>query len=249
MLRTEPNHQAASHLLVAQERRASGRRSWLGVLIAVALVTGCGDASPTSAPSPGPTAQPAGLPAGDYRSNVFAPPITYTLPDGWLVAGDTPDYYGLRPVTSDLAGIHVFRSPRAASQDLDCPITAEPGVGTTARELVDWIRARPGLVTGEPIAVSLGDLSGLQVDVAIVEGWVPSCPFAEGLPTVPLFVAETDTSFRWIVAGSERLRLEIYDVPGSGTIVVDIDAFDGSLMNDLLLAATPIVRSMRFGLP
>jgi len=230
-------------------RSVSVNRSWLGLLVAVALGAGCAGASPTPEPTPDPTAPRVGLPAGDYRSSAFVPPISYTLPDGWLVSGDAPDYLGLEPVASDLVGIHVFRSPRAASQDPACPITPEPGVGTTAQELVEWIRARPGLVTGEPIAVSLGGLAGLQVDAAIVDGWGPSCPFANGLPTVPLFVGAADTSFRWIVAGSERLRLEIFDVPGSGTIVVDIDAFDGSLMDDLLVSATPIVRSMRFGLP
>ena len=97
--------------------------------------------------------------------------------------------------------------------------------------------------------MSLGGLGGLEVDVAIVEGWAVSCPFAGGLPTVPLFVSPTDPDFRWVIAGTERLRLDILDVPGSGTIVVDIDAFDGSLMDALLPAASPIVEGMRFGLP
>ena len=233
----------------ARSRRArrSGlaRRSWLGLVVAVAVGAGCGgDASPTPVPTAARVAQPAGL----YRSNAFLPTITYTLPDGWLIVGDTADYFALQPVTSDAIGIHVFRSPRAASQDADCPITSAPGVGTTAKELVDWIRARPGLTAGDPVPVTMGGLVGLQVDVAIVEGWGPSCPFASGIPTVPLFVGSTDPSFRWVIAGSERLRLDILDVPGKGTIVVDIDAFDGSLMDDFLPAATPIVESMRFAL-
>jgi hypothetical protein len=182
-------------------------------------------------------------------SSVFRPPITYTLPDGWLIADDGPDYLGLEPVTSDATGIRVFRSPRAASQDATCPIAPAPGVGTTARDLVDWIRARPGLVAGDPVPVTLGGLAGLQLDLAIVAGWTPSCPFANGLPTVALFVGSTDASFRWVVAGSERLRLTVLDVPGAGTVVVDIDAFDGSLMDGLLPAAAPIVGSLKFGLP
>ena len=210
------------------------------------LVVACGGgASPTSAP----TAVPSGLPAGEYRSNAFLPPITYALPEGWVVAGDSPDYFGLNPVTSDLVGIHVFRSPRPASQDPDCPTEPAPGVGTTASDLVGWIRARPGLVVGDPVAVSIGGLIGTQIDVGIVDGWLPSCPFANGVPTVPLFVGATDDSFRWVVSGSERLRLNVVDVPNAGTIVVDIDAFDGSMIDPLIEAATPIVESMRFGLP
>ncbi len=66
---------------------------------------------------------------------------------------------------------------------------------------------------------------------------------------MPLFVSASDLSFRWVVAGSERLRLAVLDVPGQGTVVVDIDAFDGSLMDGLVIAATPIVESLRFALP
>ena len=52
-----------------------------------------------------------------------------------------------------------------------------------------------------------------------------------------------------MVAGNERLRLSLLDVPGGGTVVVDIDAFDGTLMDDLLAAATPIVQSLSFATP
>ncbi len=69
-----------------------------------------------------------------------------------------------------------------------------------------------------------------------------------GLPTVPLFV-DPAGGLRWVVAGSERLRLSLLDVPGGGTVVVDIDAFDGSLMEGLLPVAAPIVGSFSFAVP
>lgn len=227
------------------------RGAWLGSILAAALVSaGCIGAGVPPAGTPvAPASADAGLPAGEYRSNVFKPPISYTLPAGWRVVGDSADYFALQPTSSDTIGIHVFRSPSAASQAADCPIAPAPLVGSTAKDLVAWIRGRPGLVVGEPVAVSIGGLSGLQVDAAIVDGWTPSCPFANGTPTVPLFVNAADPSFRWVVGGSERLRLNVLDVPGDGTVVVDIDDFDGSQMDSLLAAATPIVASMRFGLP
>ncbi len=217
-------------------------------MAAAAVLAACGSAV-SPAPTPAPTSARVAVPAGAYATTAFMPTITYTLPDGWLIAGDGPAYFVLQPVTSDVIGIHVFRSPLPASQDVDCPITAAPGIGTTAKDLVDWIRARPGLTAGDPVALTMGGLVGLQVDVAIVTGWVASCPFANGLPTVPLFVSPTDAGFRWVIAGSERLRLRVLDVPGKGTVVVDIDDFDGSLMDAFLPVATPIVESMRFALP
>jgi hypothetical protein len=234
------------------EERGLTRRSWPGLLLSLSLLAGCtGGGSPGSggaSQAPATEAPRPALAAGQYSSSTFRPPVTFTLPDGWLISGDTADYFALGPVTSDATGIHVFRSPRAASQAADCPITAEPGVGATAKDLVDWIRARPGFVTSDPVAVTQGGLVGLQVDVAIVEGWSPSCPFAGGLPTVALFVGARDPSFRWVVAGNERLRLRVLDVPANGTIVVDIDAFDGSLMDGFLPGAMTIVESMRFAL-
>lgn len=222
------------------------RRSAIA-LLALTLAAGCGGG--VASPTPAATAAREALDAGEYRSSAFSPPLTVTLPDGWLVAGDSPDYFALQPVASDAVGVYVFRSPRAASQELDCPIAPAPAVGSTAAELVDWIRDRPGLVVGAAVPVSIGGLAGLQVDVRIADGWTASCPFAEGLPTVPLFVGAADSGFRWVVAGSERLRLSVLDVPGKGTVVVDIDAFDGAEMDRLLADATPIVESLTFGLP
>jgi len=225
-------------------------RTWLGATIVravlVAVVAGCAaGASPTPPP---PTAR-AALPAGAYSTSVFAPSVGFTLPEGWVIAADSTDYVALQPAPSEVTGIYVFRSPAAASQDIDCPIAAAAGVGTAAVDLVDWIRARPGLVVTDPSAIAIGGLEGLRIDVRILEGWLASCPFANGLPTAPLFVSPTDPDFRWVIAGSERLRLHLLDVPSGGTVVVDIDAFDGSLMDSLLPVAAPIVTSMSFGAP
>ena len=69
--------------------------------------------------------------------------------------------------------------------------------------------------------MEVGGLRGVELDVAIAAGWAASCPFAEGIPTVPLIVGPNpDESFRWVVAGSERLRISILDVPGGGTVKV-----------------------------
>lgn len=218
-------------------------------VVVAALLAGCaggsGDASPAG--SQGASLPPA-LPAGTYTSQAFQPPVTFTLPAGWWIPSDAARYLGLQPVESDLIGIHLFRDPLAASQDPACPTTAEPDVGTLSSELGVWIRGLPGLVTSNPRLVTVGGLRGVEIDLAIAAGWTASCPFADGLPTVPLFVGQ-DGTFRWVVAGTERLRLSLLDVPGGGTVAVDIDAFDGSLMDTLLVAAAPIVRSFAFAAP
>jgi hypothetical protein len=219
----------------------------IGGLLALAIAGGCGGGAGAS---PGATPGPSPLPAGTYSSTAFRPALTFTLPDGWWLASDSAAYLGLSPVESDLVGIHLFRDAQPASQDPSCPTVAEPGVGSLSGELAAWIRDLPGLAVGAPRLVTIGGLRGTELDIAIEAGWTASCPFANGIPTVPLIVGPTpDESFRWVVAGSERLRVSILDVPGGGTVIVDIDAFDGSLMPALLERAAPIVRSFAFAVP
>jgi len=62
---------------------------------------------------------------------------------------------------------------------------------------------------------------------------------------VPL-ITSPEAGYNWVVAGSERLRLFLLDVPGDGTVIVDIDAFDGSLIDELIADAMPIVNSFVF---
>ena len=216
-------------------------------MLAAVMLAGCGGPG-SDTPSAGQAGSlPPALPAGTYTSSAFQPPVTFTLPAGWWVPSDSGDYFGLQPVASDLIGVHLFRDPLAASQDLACPTTAEPGVGSLSADLAAWIRGLDGLVVSNPRLATVGGLRGVELDVAIADGWTASCPFADGLPTVPLFVGKGD--FRWVVAGNERLRLSLLDVPGGGTVVVDIDAFDGSLMDALLVEALPIVQNLSFEVP
>lgn len=223
------------------------------VIAVVALIVGVlaiGVLPGLSTPAATPTAAtgspaPSGLAAGTYASQVFKPTVTFTVPDGWMVGADSTPYFQLLPVNTDVVGIHLFRDAKAASQDPSCPDTPAAGVGSSAKELVEWIRGRPGLVVGDPIPVTVGGLSGQEIDVSIKDGWTASCPFANGTPTVGLLV-EAQGGYRWVVAGSERLRLDILEAPGGGTVIVDVDAFDGTLMTDLLKIATPIVQSFSF---
>jgi uncharacterized protein (DUF2252 family) len=61
---------------------------------------------------------------------------------------------------------------------------------------------------------------------------------------VPLFYRQQTGG--WWVAGDEKLRLFIVDVPNQGTVVIDLDSFDGSGFGNLLTSASPIVKSLQF---
>jgi hypothetical protein len=231
-------------LAVEQEEPPAVRRASL--ILAAVLVAGCAGAP--SGATPIPTQGPAALPAGTYTSAAFRPAVTYTVPAGWRVTSDASDYFALQPVDSEVTGIHLFRDPLAASQDAACLTIAEPGVGKLSLELATWIRGLPGIIASSPRMATVGGMRGVELDLALNTGWTASCPYANGVPTVPLFVGTTGT-LRWTVAGNERLRVALLDVPGGGTVVVDVDAFDGALMDGLLAAAAPIVQSLSFATP
>ncbi|MBI3750710.1 MAG: hypothetical protein HY263_03500 [Chloroflexi bacterium] len=213
----------------------------LGLLVGGCTVLGQG---PRTTPAP---SGPVALAPGTYRSLVFQPPVSVTLPAGWWISIDSADYFAVQPVVTDQAGIHIFSGPLPASQAATCPEAPEPRVGTLDLQLATWIRSRPGFVTSQPRPVTLGGRRGVEIDVSIAESWKQSCPFANGLPAVPLFVG-ANASYRWVVAGTERLRLDLLAVDGR-TVVVDVDAFDGSLMDTLVPQAQPIVQSLTFVLP
>ncbi len=216
------------------------------VAIALALV-GCGGAA-LPPPTPGTATQPpvTPMPAGTYTSAAFQPAVTFTVPEGWLITIDQELYLALQPVDNDLIGIHLFRDPRAASQDPTCPAAPEPGVGGTSSELAAWIGQQPGLVVSAPTMATIGGLRGVAIDVALDADWTAACPFANGVPSVPLF--NSPAIDHWVVVGNERLRLYLLDLSGGGTVVVDLDAFDGSQIEDLLARSNGIVRSMQFAL-
>jgi hypothetical protein len=215
--------------------------------LAVAVLAACSSAAAPSSPTAGETPVPSPLAAGTYTSKLFQPAATYTIPDGWDNPDDSPTYFRIRPVGSEVVGIDLFRDPLPASQDASCPETAAPGVGSSSLQLATWMRGLPGLVVSEPKLVEVGGLRGTRLEMSIRDGWKTSCPFASGLPTVPLFVGPKG-EYRWVVVGNERLRLDLLDVPGGGTVVVDVDAFEGSLYDQLVAAAQPIVQSLRFAL-
>jgi hypothetical protein len=151
---------------------------------------------------------------------VFQPTTTFTLPEGWLLAADSADYLQLRPAGQDLLGIHLFRGVTAASQADTCPTEPEPGVGTTASELVAWIRGLDGLLVSSPALVTVGGLRGASIDVGIADGWTESCPFANGAGGAA--ARRRGTDLRWSCPAASAW-LYLLDLPDGSTLIVDID--------------------------
>ena len=91
---------------------------------------------------------------------------------------------------------------------------------------------------------TVGGLSGIQLDVGLKSDWTPSCPSPTASRPSPC--STVPAIDHWVVVGNERLRLFLLDLPGGGTVVVDLDAFDGDQVEDLIARSAGIVRSLSF---
>ncbi len=108
----------------------------------------------------------------------------------------------------------------------------EDNRGATAAEMVAAIVDNEALATSVPVDVTIGGLTGKQVDVQLDPGWTDTCPGDP--PTFDL--------------GDGRSRGFLLDTPDGRVLVI----FVGSLHSDgheaFLAEAMPIIESFQFDL-
>lgn len=191
------------------------------------------------------------LSLGTYTTKVFTPPITYTVTEGW---GNWEDLAGnvlLVPPGQDLAGVNggvsdfigIYRGVAAAAAD--CQVAPQPGVGSSAQELADWLGTRPGLNASEPMPVVIGGLTGIVLDVTMAEDWTGSCSFAEARERLlPLIVGTGPAPVQRILKASFTARLYLFDLADGNMVIVVADHPDDDLGVDDYAV---IIGSFRFG--
>lgn len=220
---------------------------------------GAGVAAPSPSPSPSPTrppssspseaAYPRPLPAGTFTAESFWPTLTMTIPDGWITDGGSGSFLGLVPEADEnapVAFLDVFLNLSVAAED--CAEAAEPDIGSTASDIVGALAARPGLSVSEPVPVTIGGLSGGQIDLELARGWTGTCPAVEG-PFVPL--VHEEGFLWWGAAPGERFRIIVLDVAPlpsgmSATVMIFIYGQDAAVWSDHLAASMAIVESFAF---
>jgi hypothetical protein len=226
-----------------------------------------GSASPATALAPTPTtpavaatsvapselAVPCSGPCtpGRHRSVRLQPPLTYTVPTGWFSVEDGTGEYVLKFGSAETDdGLFLFREPVAHSQQPDCPGTADPKVGTSPKELVDWIASLPGLVATPPKAIAVGGLAGFGLDVRVAPSWTHACPYSQGDPVVPLIVSSSPGSdLDWGVGGTGRMRIYVLDAGAGRRVWIDVETIDGGKFDQLAERSTPVIESFAFSAP
>ena len=182
------------------------------------------------------------LPAGSVTTQSFTPGSTFSVPEGWVNDTDTADFYGLFPDTP--ANEAEFAASGSTAQQIFMGYVDTPGLsicegvgethGSTAAELVDSLVADDGLVTSEPVDVTIGGLSGTRVDAHLDPGWTESCSADSDSPPT-----KDDKDYRG--------RFIFLDVP-DGKLLIVVDSVDAADFETFVGEAMPIVESFQFDL-
>lgn len=218
-------------------------------------------AAPTASPHPCPSGQGTclgPLRSGTYDSTSFIPHLRYTVTDGWtntlenrgqldlqFSAGGQYTYPdGLR--FHD--GISIFRRPVAESTTTQTP---EPGVGTTANDLAQWLVGHADLDTSTPTPVTLGGANGYRLTVSVPTGTRTDpdhCTTDHREPRCASLFISSDpaASYGFGLVGPEVAVVYLLDLPSGDTVMVVIDDVDGIDQPGLEAAAIPIVNSLSF---
>jgi hypothetical protein len=201
------------------------------------------------------------LEAGEHLSTFFTPllpaddewvyyrgAMSYTTPAGWSNSVDWPAEYVLRGQSApDDSGIFMWSDVVIVNQADPCIEAPEPAVERTAAAMADWIANAPGVVSTVPLALAIGGIEGLTLDISMDATWTESCPYTEGRPYFPIFTGSaTGTGLHWGVQPDTHMRLYILDRGDDTALVIAITAEDQATYEDLLDEATTIVESIQF---
>ncbi|EWT01391.1 hypothetical protein N865_08575 [Intrasporangium oryzae NRRL B-24470] len=188
------------------------------------------------------------LAAGTYGTRQFRPGFSYTVPPGWRNDEDLPGNFFLYRSNDPQSGVvggsylGIYQNVRAAA--IDCSEAAQPGVGITPGQLIVWYQTIPGLVVSSPKSVTVGGLSGFQIDLALKPG-TRACSF-EGHPGIPLVIGNGVSELHHVILHELDVRLIILDWK-NGNVVLEITSVKDRVSSEEYRATVqPIVDSLQF---
>ena len=178
-----------------------------------------------------------------YRTDLFQPGFEFAIADGrWENRAMTPGNVPLESIDAPGDGIFFFAHPRAVKPDGPLDLS----VKMTAAGVADWMAANQNLTVGPVTDVSVGGLSGKQMDIALAPAAVVptgDCPVQRCLG---LLNAQGNTwAWDWGIADSEMQR--VYALDGKdGVVLVFVDSLDGTTFDSLTKTADTILKTVKF---
>jgi hypothetical protein len=205
-------------------------------------------AAPTSAAIVVPTGNPTAtgepswpsLEPGRYHFTNFLPDLSMEIDTGWSARRDKVDVAELSHDTVpagylDLGHVQVALATPCPDPDAETLV-----LGSTAADLMAWLKAHESLTSDQVYPVNLGGLSGLRLDVSVPADLEIDCRNSEELPRVRLFLLGEDTL---ALLPGEKARVFALD-HRDGRIVIVAGAESGDL-DAFLPLADEVLNSIR----
>ena len=202
------------------------------------------DATPNPLPTPTATPEPASpspsvapslpalLPAGPYTTTTFEPAVTFTVPRGWVLVREEPDFLELCPASLDDcngAQVHMRRFPTGEKPlAVDNRNQVVPGVGTDLLDVMTHIAERSDVtVIQPPIDWEIDGHAGYWMEV-------------ENLgPTELVLIKDGQNLYP-----TGHNRFAHVEMPDGTVISIVIFTFEGT--EAFIELATPIIESLAF---
>lgn len=191
------------------------------------------------------------LEAGRHATMTLVPTLSYEVPDGWSNQEDLPGNFLLLPPGSNLAGVNpgtsdylgVYSSVAAPEQ---CADRVDADVDATPQAMVDWLQSQPSLSTTPPEPVTVGGLSGIQLDVSFNDATEDACHDGSDI-YADVIVGIGRSSLAHGVLPGYGLRMAFL-ANGESLLAIELaDAPDGGGDDDDWWAsAGPVIESFRF---
>jgi hypothetical protein len=225
----------------------------VGVIAAVALTrglptAGSGQESP-SAQGPGePALEDKKLPAkggplapGTYHSDKFEPALCFSVDKDWVVYGrelsDALPMALSNTQEQERPSTFGFYSPKRVIDQSDPERDTNVPAPKSVDGWVEWFQKHPNLTTEEPVPVTVGGVSGVQIDAV-----VSSEPKESQFPPA-FWVLSNDLVF-YDFKGV-RSRTILLDV-GGDTVVIDTSASSSDKFEKLLPKAQMVLDTVKW---
>ncbi|MDQ3879745.1 MAG: hypothetical protein M3295_01480 [Chloroflexota bacterium] len=181
-----------------------------------------------------------------YTTAHFRPQVGFMAPDAhWIAARDEPSHFLLWMEADNRRRIGLYLNPRPAEPDG----TLIDGVGTSADDLAAWLGTNRDLAVRDARSVALLGLSGRSVDVRINPATTAHaadvCVEFEEFPCVVFLAAPaTGSPYELGISSFSRFRLQLFDLPGGGTLMVTLEAHHNADFDVLADRGRPLLESL-----
>lgn len=195
---------------------------------------------------------------GRHVANLFRPfggdtsgRLAYTVPTGWVAQVESGTLFFISGHDQSAPPLVTVWSSVVPYVDPSCGGSPVDGASTPT-SIAAWLKVRPGLVVTKPTPVTIGGLTGVQVDLSVAPEWDGICSLGQSGAQAP--VRATDIYTLHIVGSDDNLSLAgqtaeryiLLDRGDGQVLLINVEVPDKATWDAVMAAAMPIIESFEF---